>query len=201
MLDVTRTTTALLAGLRDRADEAAWTHIDSRYRPILIGLGRRFGLSDADAADMAQETLLAFMEQYTEGRYDRDRGRLRSWLLSIARTRIAMVHRKRSVRKEQAGVTSVAEGLEDDVTLAQAFEEERRRHLLHEAMEELRRSSRTADNTMQAFELVAMRGMPASAVAEQLGMSVDDVYRAKSRVAQRLREIVERMELAYEGDV
>jgi len=201
MLDVTRTTTALLEGLRDRDDDAAWSHLDSRYRPILIGLGRRFGLSDADAADVAQETLLAFLKEYGAGKYDRDRGRLRSWLLSIARMRIAMVHRRRATRKEQAGVTSAAGSIEDDATLSQAFEEERRRHLLAEAMEELKRSSRTADNTMQAFEFVAVRGMPAQSVADQLGMSVDDVYRAKSRVAQRLREIVEHLEVAYEGDV
>ena len=36
------------------------------------------------------------------------------------------------------------------------------------------------------------------ALAEQMGMSTHDVYLAKSRVAARLREIVQRLEAEYE---
>ena len=53
MIDLTRTTSALLNSLRDPANGAAWGELDGRYRPILFNLARRAGLSDADAADAA----------------------------------------------------------------------------------------------------------------------------------------------------
>ena len=66
-----RTTTAMLAALHDPAATAAWEAFDARYRPILHGFARNLGLSDEEAADVAQETIARFVEQYREGRYDR----------------------------------------------------------------------------------------------------------------------------------
>ena len=36
MIDLTRTTTALLDGLHDPGDDAVWSEFDRRYRPILV---------------------------------------------------------------------------------------------------------------------------------------------------------------------
>ena len=43
-------------------------------------------------------------------------------------------------------------------------------------------------NTWQAFHLVALRGKPADVVAVELGISVNAVFIAKSRVLSRLRQ-------------
>src|SRR5262245_26130520 len=48
MNEPTRTTTALLEGLEDAANAPAWQAFDQRYRPLLIGLARRLGLTDDD---------------------------------------------------------------------------------------------------------------------------------------------------------
>lgn len=47
--------------------------------------------------------------------------------------------------------------------------------------------------TMEAFELFARRGVPAAEVAERLGMSVNGVHQAKSRVLKAVGEIVARI--------
>ena len=83
MLDITRTTTVLLEGLHDASNDAVWGEFDRRYRPVVFGFARRLGLDDADAADVAQETLTRFLEEYRRGVYDRERGRLRSWLVTL----------------------------------------------------------------------------------------------------------------------
>ena len=64
----------------------------------------------------------------------------------------------------------------------------------------LRDEAALDDRTLQAFELVALRGVPPSEVGPQCGMSVDQVYVAKSRVTKRLREVVADLTAAFEED-
>ena len=75
------TNTSLLAGLRDRSNDACWSEFFGRYQPLLVGFGHKLGLSETDAQDAAQETLMAFVSTYREGGYDRQKGRLRTWLM------------------------------------------------------------------------------------------------------------------------
>ncbi|RMH12421.1 MAG: RNA polymerase sigma factor [Planctomycetota bacterium] len=198
-MDLTRTSTALLNGLAEPGNERVWSDFAQRYGPILVGFARRLGLDDNDAADVAQETLVRFVEEYRAGKYDRTRGRLRSWMLAIARTKVAGIYRARSVRSEQQGVTRAID-LSDEQALTQIWQSERRQTILRTAMKELRTSTRLNEKTIEAFELLVHGGCPPGVVAEQLGMSIEDVYRAKSRVAQRLREIVSRLEAVYDGE-
>ncbi|HET6248012.1 MAG TPA: hypothetical protein VFE47_09975 [Tepidisphaeraceae bacterium] len=48
---LTRTSTALLDGLKNLSDPSAWQAFDVRYRPLLMAVGRKLGLSIADAED------------------------------------------------------------------------------------------------------------------------------------------------------
>lgn len=200
MNEPTRTTTTLLDGLADSDNAEAWSSFDARYRPILVGFARRFGLEDADAADVAQDVLTRFVQEFRDGRYDRSRGRLRSWLVSMAHDRSVTLLRRSAVRRVARGESALDERSEVDV-LSNAWEEERRRVVLRTAFDELRDESRTDPRTIRAFELLFMHGLEPDVVASECGMSVQDVYRAKSRVAQRLRAIVARLESAYEGEV
>ncbi|MFI4898340.1 MAG: RNA polymerase sigma factor [Phycisphaerales bacterium JB059] len=199
MNDLTRTTTALLRGLQDVENAEAWASFYARYVPIMIGVARRLGLNEADAQDAAQETLAAFVKEYRADKYDRERGRLRSWLLTMLRTRVAGQYRQRAVRKEQQGVTFVG-GVPDEKTTSDAWDAERRRAILLQAIDELRKSSRTSDRSVQIFEMLARDNRSAQDVAEELGLTAQDVYRAKSRVAQRLREVVTRIESVYDAE-
>lgn len=198
MLDLTRTTSALLDALRDPANSEAWREIDGRYRPILLNLARRAGLNDADAADAAQETLADFFRAYREGRYTRSRGRLRQFLLGISRLKIADVRRARA-----RGPAPLDTALPENATEADwhsAWEAEQRTAILQSALDELRRSDKLAPQTLAAFELVAIQHVPAAQAAAQLGLSTQEVYLAKSRCLERLRTLISRLETAYQDD-
>jgi RNA polymerase sigma-70 factor (ECF subfamily) len=200
VLDVSRTTTILLDGLHDPANATAWREFDDRYRPIVVAFARRLGLSDADAADAAQETMTRFVQEYREGKYDRERGRLRSWLVGLAKYRIADAHRRRAGRREVAEEAEPAAALADDARLTQIWEAERRTVMLREALGRLRATTRTTEKTVRAFEMLVVGQVPVAQVADTLEMSAHDVYLAKGRVAQRLRDILADIELAYEAD-
>ena len=199
MAEASRTTTALLNNLHEADNEAAWREFDERYRPILIGFSRRLGLPEADAVDVAQETMVQFIKEYREGKYDRDRGRLRSWLLGIARFRVAGIYRKRATSRVSRGESAIVD-LPREAEIEEAWNTERRMTILRTAMEQLKNSTKIADKTVRAFEMVALQQQSVAAVAAELDISENDVYLAKSRVAAKLKEIVASIESIYDED-
>jgi RNA polymerase sigma-70 factor (ECF subfamily) len=193
------TASALLVELFDQDNRTAWDTLDRRYRPVIIAFARRLGLGAADAADAAQETLTRFLQAYRANRYDRNRGRLRSWIIGIARNCIADIKRNRAARRERDGASMMAD-LPDEHQLDAIWETECQRAILWQALEELRRSSRLHPKTIEAFRLCGILQQPASAVAEELGMTVMAVYVAKHRCLAQLREIVKRLAALYEDE-
>ena len=196
--NASRTTTAMLHALHDPDAAGVWDEFDARYRPVLIGFARNLGLDDADAADVAQDTLTRFLEQYRDGKYERDRGRLGAWLVGIARYRVLDLrrkHGKRALRGESAMVD-----MDDEMGLTQVWEEERRKTILRQAMDQLRSSGRSDEKTIRAFEMLFIYSMTPQAVAEELEMTVQGVYVAKSRVAERLQVIVKNIENDFDEE-
>ena len=195
------TTTILLHRLHDSRDAAAWEQFDARFRGVIVSTGLRLGLTPADAEEAAQETMLCALRDYQAGKYDRTRGRLSSWIVAIAHHRIVDVQRSRrrdlkalgTVRGNGDGPTvsptsAVASPQIPDV--AEAFEQSLERHIFERAWEKLREESGMGEATLLAFELTAIRGVPATEAATQCQMSADQVYVAKHRVAKKLQEIV-----------
>lgn len=199
----TRTTTRLLDALMERDNQPAWAQIDSRYRPVIAGMARRIGLSDSDAEETAQRTLSEFVRVYREGRYDRTKGRLSSWILGIAhRTALRVRHEGR--RAGHADLDHVADDGEphtDESALRTIWTDERDRTILARAFDLLREDPAIDPRTILAFELVAMRGVPAAEAASQSRMSVDQVYVAKTRMTKRLKGLVQELTEAFEEDV
>ncbi len=197
-IHATRTTTRLLDALREPGNEPAWAQIDSRYRGVIAGLARRLGLNDADADEVAQQALSEFVRAYREGRYDRGKGRLSSWIMGIAHHTTLRVMRN-GAREGLPGSTVISEVI-DEPALRSIWTDERDRAILSKALGLLRDESTLDDRTLMAFELISLRGVPAAETASQCAMSVDQVYVAKSRVTKRLRTLVEELTQAFEED-
>lgn len=198
---VTRTTTQLMEELLDPTNAEAWGRFDARYRPVLVGFALRLGLSAEDATELAQRTMAEFFEVYRSGRYDRGKGRLSSWLIGIARNTASTMRRPRGAGRRIGGDTVAGEmpaPLPDGPHLTRIWEREREQAILNDAMAVLRTSTKTEPNTLRAFELFAVRGMSAEAVAAECGLSVDAVYVVKNRLTKRLREIVRDLTSAYD---
>lgn len=193
------TTTELLAGLHDSGNRAAWDEFDRRYRPILIAFLRRMGLSDADAADVAQETLACFVQDYRRNKYDRAQGRLRSWLIGIARCRLADLRRARGRRREARGESAIVD-LPADAEAETAWDAAEHRYIFEQAISELRKTARFHERTVEAFDRAVLQREPIETVSAALGLTPQEIYNAKNRVVQRLREIVQRYEEAFRDD-
>ena len=185
------TTSLLLDGLRDEDNRVVWEEFDRRYRPILYGFALRLRLEPADAADVAQETLLRFVQEYRAGKYDRGQGRLRAWLIGIARYRIADVRRDQARKRIARGESAMGELVGEDEA-ERLWDLEQRRFIFHSALAELRGSSRLNERTIEAFERVVLRRQPVREVAAELGVTPQEIYDAKSRVVEKLRESLQK---------
>ena len=192
----TLTTTLLLERLHDQSDNEIWEEFDGRYRPVLIGIGIRLGLNQDEAAEAAQETLVQFMRDYRNHKYNTDHGRLRSWLVGICRNRIMDAHRGRK-KLEGARGDSIISKLPNEDQMKMTWDAEQQRVIYQTAMRQLLSGGRINPRTTEVFELVALKNVPAKSVAEQFDIEVSEVYRIKNRVTLRLREIVDELTQAY----
>lgn len=191
-----RTTTALLHGLREPGNASAWEELDGRCRPIMLAVCRRMGLGHAEAEDAVQAAMVSFVEAYREGRYERERGRLSAFLITILRHRaIDRVRLANQRREGGVGVSSLEGVSERDVE--RYWLDERQNQILREALEILREGE-TEERMIAAFELYGLRGVHIEEVTRRLGMTREDVYNAKYRVTKRLQPIVARLDELYE---
>src|SRR5262245_16799683 len=194
---VTRTTTALLDGLNDSGDQESWQEFDRRYRPIILAVARRLGLSESDAADAAQETLVHFIRDYRAGSFDRSPGRLGHWICGIARHRIADMQRAAGARAARRGESALA-GLPADREMDRLWDEACRREMLVRAIDELRRTQRAGEKSLAVLDLLFVRQLTPAQVAAELDVPVQSVYVMKSRLAERLRVLLRSQESLFE---
>lgn len=193
------TTSGLLSRLFDPEEEQVWEEFDQRYRPVLLGMGRRLGLHELEADEAAQETLVRFLQAYRAGCYDRQRYRLRAWMSGIARHCIADVHRARALRGKQRGYSAL-ETLPVEAELEEIWDAECRSTMLRRALDALQRDTRLNGRTMTAFRLLVLEQKSPAQVAEELELGIDSVYQAKNRCARKLRPILEELKTIYEAD-
>lgn len=171
-------------------DRAAWDHFDALYRPLLLYWLQRHGLQSHDCDDLLQEILTVVVREIPAFQYDPQKGRFRDWLRQILVNRLREFWRLRKARPLATGDDGfqerVLEQLEDPGgNLARQWDQEHDYHVVRRFLEVVRRDF--APTTWLAFERMLAGARP-SAVAAELGMSVNAVYLARSSILHRLRE-------------
>jgi len=189
------TTTLLLDRLREN-DETVWTDFVERFREPIATFARGLGLSADEAEDVAQETLADFLRALRDGQYDREKGRLQSWLFGIAHRRVLNAVRRRP-REQQgpgtAGRTTFFSALPDSGAALVTWDTTWKRAMVDHCLGQLQ--SEMEPTTIRAFEMFAIRNRPAADVAGDLGITRNAVFLAKRRVLKRLRELTDEFEL------
>ena len=180
------TSLGMLEGLRAN-EEVAWQRLVELYSPLIDLWCRRFQLQQADTADIRQEVFLAVRRKIGDFHRESATDSFRGWLRTITRNKINDLGRRRRSQPEGTGVgdqleqtaAQVAQEDGDDTTAEGRILYRRALALIQQDFE---------DCTWRAFWGVVIDGRSATAVALDLGVSVNVVYLAKSRVLKRLRE-------------
>ncbi len=185
------TTSTILHDLRDLSNQTAWRGFVDRFQEPVVRFVARMGFGEDDARDVAQESLAAFAESLRDGRYDREKGRLRSWLFGIA-YRQALRRRQASARRDgrlvrgEAAERALAE-LPDEKSAGDLWNTLWERFVVQECFRQIRREFRPAN--VRAFERIVRDGLDAAEAAAEVGTTTRAVYNAKHRILARMREL------------
>lgn len=179
------TSLSLLERVRNPMDGEAWMRLVELYAPFLHQWGRRAGLGETDAADLTQEVLTVLAQKLPAFEYDPSKS-FRSWLKTVTVNRAKNFHRA-AANRPTIGVDSAIgrEAICDSD--ADLFEEDEYCAFVTQRILELVKHE-FREQDWRAFQLQFLEERPASDVASELGISVNSVYLAKSRVLRRLRE-------------
>jgi RNA polymerase sigma-70 factor (ECF subfamily) len=182
---MTDTPISLLERLRQPHDTAAWSQFVHLYTPLLYCWARRTGLSKEDAADLLQDVFTILVQQLPAFEYHPGKS-FRAWLRTI------LLNRWRTLRRHRQPQLFPPDNLDDLAGIADPEppgEAEERRQLVQRALALL--ESKFGPTTWQAFRECVVQGRPAADVAAELGLSINAVYLARSRVLKHLREQLE----------
>lgn len=187
-----RTTTAFLRALKSKED-VAWHRVLARACWHVYAVAGAAGLSPEDAEDVIQDVLLAASQNFQDFEHSGRRGAFRAWLNTIVRRRMADKCRERRARLEMASGSAEVLQLLADIAGEDDAEGERPLGLISEEMLDQVRNACAPDN-WNAFCRQVYEGQSAEQVAQELSITTNQAYLAKSRIVRRLREAVERGE-------
>jgi RNA polymerase sigma-70 factor (ECF subfamily) len=177
------TSVSLLERLRQPGAHEAWARFVHLYTPLLYYWARRLGLREQDAADLVQDVFTVLVRKLPEFTYDRDRS-FRGWLHTVFLNKWHEAG-PRADPLPGAGPAGLS-GVASPDNVAALGEAEFRQHLMMRALQLMQADFEPS--TWRACWEHVVCDRPAAEVARELGITVNAVYLAKSRVLRRLRQ-------------
>ena len=199
--EMIQTRTTLINRLKNWQDQSSWQEFFDTYWQLIYGISRKTGLSDAEAQDVVQETMISVSKHMPTFKYNRDAGSFKAWLLNLTRWRVMDQLRKR----DNAAVSPQSPThLNGDATggvgeivdptslhLDKLWDDEWKIALVDAAISNIKR--RIDPEKYQIFDFYVNKEWPAAKVAEKFGISMDQVYVAKYRIVNLITEEVKRL--------
>jgi RNA polymerase sigma factor (sigma-70 family) len=193
---------SLLERLKDLDDQESWQQFYSTYRRLILSFAVKHGLTETEAEEVVQETVITVARNLPEFQYDPKRCSFKTWLFNLALWRIQDQIRKRHPEevpfhrkpggKVRTGTVERLPGPEGE-RLAALWEEEWKKDLFERALAKLR-ADLVDEKQYQIFDLYALRHWPAHKVARSLGVSLSSVYYNKLCVSRLLRREIQRLQ-------
>jgi RNA polymerase sigma factor (sigma-70 family) len=190
---------SLVERLRDLDDHASWRDFFDTYWKLLYGAAIRAGLSDSEAEEVVQETVIGVARKMETFRYDPAICSFKGWLMHVTRCRIADQFRRRksenvSLHMSEGETADLAQDLPDPRGdhLQSIWEEEWQKNLMDVAIQRIRRMVNAEH--YQIFHLHAIKGLGVRDVAKLTGASLPKVYVTYHRLAKLIKAEVQRLE-------
>jgi RNA polymerase sigma factor (sigma-70 family) len=199
------TRASLLERLKDMSDKASWDAFYETYHELIFSVARRAGLTESEAREVVQDTLIAVAKKMPGFTYDPAKDSFKGWLLTVVRWRILDQLSKRSAESveqhqrcpfgghaEQDTRTATIDRVPDPAAqLDGVWEEEWEAQVLHAALARIKRQVRPQH--YQVYHLHVILGQPVREVARALRVNTAQIYLAKHRVGNLLKKEVKRL--------
>ena len=180
------TRSSVIRAVADTENEAAWQRFFDLYAGFVFSIARSKGLNDTDADDIVQMVFVDLMRNLLSFKYDREKGRFRSYLAALVKWRV--IDRLKAVRRDADLKADFMEEAKSAATTEdEDFEE---REWQSAAMEEtLRRiKPEVRPEHYAAFVASAVEGQDTDVVTKLYGISRDSLYQIRKRLTVKLRE-------------
>ena len=195
--DSLATRASLLGRLKNWEDAKSWEEFTHLYSRLIRAVALKAGLTESEAKDVEQETLLCVAKTIHEFESNPARGTFKSWLLNLTRWRIADQFCRRG---PDAGApappsdgsptrTPTVERVPGPDNLDAEWEVEWKRNIMETALARVGRKVKAKH--LQIFDLYAMRHWPAGKVARELGVTRVQVYLVNHRLTKLMKREVE----------
>jgi RNA polymerase sigma-70 factor (ECF subfamily) len=198
---------SLLSRLKRWDDQESWRDFFDTYWKFLYSVAIKAGLSDHDARDMVQETVVAVAKGLREGRFKAAEGSsFKAWLKLIVQRRVADHLRRRRLPfaepapgGEDTGLTPLVERIPapEVSVVVEVWEEEWAKNLADAAIERVKQ--RVGAKQFQMFDLYVLKEWPVREVAKTLHANVAQVYLAKHRVTSLIKQETEKLRKRMEA--
>ena len=194
-LDLIPTRQSLLSRLRDLDDQESWSDFFNCYWRLIYEVAIKAGLSDAEAQEVVQETVMSVAKKMPGFRYDPARGKFKGWLLLITRRRIADQVRKQMQASGASGAHPVEtlnlEKMESVLDpagseLEAIWTEEWEKHLFNTAAAKIKKQVKPEH--YQLFDLYVVQKWSVRKITQTLDVNAGQVYLAKHRVSRLMKE-------------
>jgi RNA polymerase sigma factor (sigma-70 family) len=191
---------SLLTRLKKWDDQASWQVFFDTYWKLIYGVALRAGLSESDAQDVVQDTVVSVARQMPQFKYNPALGSFKTWLLLIVRRRITDHLRKQyrrvktvEPRPSNTSRTALLERIPDSkVDLEAVWEEEWKQRLFEAALRRVK--SQVEPKHFQIFDCYVLKEWPVKDVAATFEVSSAQVYLIKHRVSNLLARELRRLE-------
>ena len=187
------TRASLLSRLKDWDDESSWRDFFNTYWKLIYGTAVNSGLSDAEAQDVVQETIISVSKSMPGFKYNSRIGSFKSWLLKLTHWRIVDHCRKRRSQKDINDLTITE--LESHLMAMQAisvpselenqWDREYQQNLMDAAMERVK--NKVDPKHFQIFDLYVLKEIPVKRIAAILAVRVSTVYLVKHRLSKLIQ--------------
>ncbi len=186
--DPSSVSSTLLERVKARRPEA-WERLVDLYGPVVYRWCRQAGVSREDAADVVQEVFSSVAGHVADFRRENRGDSFTAWLATITRNKIRDYYRRLKGRPQARGGTDAQQQFLQVPELSEPSQpsgpEQSDGSLSRRALDLVR--AEFENRTWEAFWRTAVDRQRPADVADDLGMSLNAVYKAKSRVLRRLR--------------
>ena len=199
--DTIPTRASLVSRLKDLGDQESWRDFFITYRKLIFSVAKKAGLTEEEAQDVVQETVVSVAKTMPGFKYDPAVCSFKTWLQHLTRKRIVDQLRKRppegfvkKARPEETPRTSTADRVPDPAgsRLDALWNEEWQKSLLEAAMKKVK--EQVNPRHYQLFHLYVIKQLPILEVARSLRVSVGQVYLAKHRVSALIKKEIKSLE-------
>ena len=178
--DSESTSTTLIEQLKS-GDDDAWSFFLFVYRPLILSWATNSGASTSEAEDVQNDVVASMLGSLKSFEKSERKGSFRAWLKTITRRRTVDLLRKR----EAAALDDFGQVPDPAEDAPESDPSDDRKIELDRALSYWK--NRVKPHTYEAFHRVVIENHDPQDVASSLGVDIQVVYQACSRMLTRLR--------------